>query len=237
MRLRHLNTDWPTAYDGQMIRLFQIVEDRFVGVEWQAVQAGNRWHHGGRPGGDDKEFRGYLDAVRPDAPRRDETRPLLNHRDAKAGKSFDRIMRGDGGDGVGNMRLYRREIHLRRCTGHAHRRIAAGLMSCFRRCQHSLGGNTAAVQTVTAHSFSLEKHHPRAHLRRPGGDAQTARSSANDAYIRGDLFHDEVSFRSATQIRRHATGSNASRPSAANGPRTAGEPRTCRSGTLPAPRM
>ncbi len=111
-----------------------------------------------------------------------------NDLDTERFEAFDGVVRGDRGHDLMDMAMDARPVDPGFAGGDAERgRLALGLGRVAGR-EQGLGRDAARVEAVAAHGPFFDENDLRPHLGRAGGDAEPARSGADDADI--GLDHD-----------------------------------------------
>ena len=189
MRLRHLHPDGATAQDHKVIRARAQIEQRLVGKKGHRVQPryrrdqrrGPRRDHD--PAGPDA-LPAHLDPVR-----RGEPGMVAQHGDPQPLEPLLAVMRGDGGDGAGDVIHHGRIVDVGLHGPDAERARVAHRLRPRRRRQQRLGRNAAVVEAVAPPPATFGQNHARTHLCRPRSDGQPARPRADHQQVASQVAH------------------------------------------------
>ena len=189
MRLRHLHTDRASANDDQVIGSLHQIKDRLVGVDRYIIKAWDWWHKRRRACGDNKPAGGDDRIPGLHLFVRNELAELADHVDAEPFEPFLAVHRLDGFDDAVHMTFRRGIVDDGLHRGHAEVGPVPHQMRLLARRDQGLRRHAAEVQAIAAHLVTLEQDHIGPHLRRAGGDRQSARACTDDADIRLDPVH------------------------------------------------
>ena len=204
MGLGHLAADGAAAQNQQAGRPFGVVEQRFVGEEGHAFEAGDGGD-GGAAAGRHHEAAGADEAaagLQGAAP--GEAGGGGDDLDPEAAIALHGIVGRDGGDDLPDMAVDGREIDGRFRRRHAEGAGMAHGMGGMAGRQQRLGRHAAVIEAVAAHLVAFDQGHPGAHMAGGIGGGKTAGTGAYDAQI--EAFRGHVSSLSVRRAWRAPQG-------------------------------